>query len=87
VQEDLIPQLVPIKRKKLTRLTYSNLERHREIQELVIAHIRLKKIMRKEKAYYWKHMKAFRSRRCSHAGTWYSKNSKKLREKISTMME
>jgi len=32
-------------------------------------------------------MKDHKTRRCSHAGSWYSNNSKKLREKITLLLK
>lgn len=80
------PQLVPIRKKRLARLYYSKLERYRTIAELIVAHILMKKEGKEERAYYWKQMKKFRTRRCSHAGSWYSKNSLKLKEQVTNMM-
>jgi hypothetical protein len=34
----------------------------------------MKKEGKEERAYYWKQMKKYRTRRCCHAGSWYSKN-------------
>jgi DNA/RNA endonuclease G (NUC1) len=80
------PQLVPIRKKRLARLYYSKLERYRTIAELTAAHIQMKKEGKEERAYYWKQMKRFRTRRCSHASSWYSKNSLKLQEQVTSLM-
>ena len=46
----------------------------------------MKKMLKEEKKYYFKHMKKFKIRKCSHAGTWYSKVPKKLNFNIKEML-
>lgn len=83
--EDEMPQLVHIKPKKLCRLFYSKLERYRTLSDIYTHHVKEKEMARREKAYYWKHMKGFRTRRCSHAGQWYSKDPVKLLNKMKKL--
>ena len=74
-----VPLLIPMttntinKKRFIIRPRYSRLARYRRVGDISLFNKRVRQIGKQQKRYYMKHMKSYRNRRPSHAGTWYSR--------------